>query len=326
MNPTVLLIVTLCSALVALVMCTLAWRAAREEHHRADARIAALRAEIFDEPSSAKAAVRGIAFSHRPAIGIRAEPPRRYPAPAPRPVSRPSGSWHESQSAAPGWQGATTEHIGNIRERSNAVSRDAPPGNHVANHRDGTPSLHLAIDDLPLRAEADAAPHDLFEPAAASRSVFPSGPAIAAAGLLLAGAAAALFVVTGLGPPGVARRIVPSAPAATTVEAPLQLIALSHDLDDDQLIVRGTIRTLAPAADIGGLAAVVFAFDGAGGFVTSGRAAVDASARDADGTVPFVVAIPGAADVSRYRVSFRAGDRIVPHIDKRHPAVRVQLQ
>lgn len=272
MNPTVLLIVTVCSALVALVMCTLAWRAAREEHHRAEARIAALAAEIFDEPSAAKAAVKAIAFSHRPAIGIRAEPPRRYPAPAPRPAA-----------------------------------------------------LRLAIDDLPLRAEAGATPHDLFEPAAASPSVFPSGPTIAAAGIFLAGAAAALIVVLGLGPPGVAGRIVSSVPAATAVEAPLQLIALSHDLDGDQLIVRGAVRTPAPAGDIGRLVAVVFAFDGAGGFVTSGRAAVDASARDADGTVPFVVAIPGAADVSRYRVSFRAGDRIVPHIDKRHPGVRAQL-
>src|SRR5207244_13416636 len=29
-------------------------------------------------------------------------------------VSRPRGSWHKSRSAAPGWQGATTENIGNI--------------------------------------------------------------------------------------------------------------------------------------------------------------------------------------------------------------------
>ena len=29
-------------------------------------------------------------------------------------VSRPSGSWHESRSAAPGWQGATTENTGRM--------------------------------------------------------------------------------------------------------------------------------------------------------------------------------------------------------------------
>jgi len=28
---------------------------------------------------------------------------------------------------APGWQGATTEHIGNMRGRSNAARRDASP-------------------------------------------------------------------------------------------------------------------------------------------------------------------------------------------------------
>ena len=29
-------------------------------------------------------------------------------------VSRPSGSWHKSRRAAPGWQGATTENTGSI--------------------------------------------------------------------------------------------------------------------------------------------------------------------------------------------------------------------
>ncbi len=43
-------------------------------------------------------------------------------------------SLDKSRSAAPGWQGATTENIGHIRGRSNAASRDAPPGSYVTNH------------------------------------------------------------------------------------------------------------------------------------------------------------------------------------------------
>ena len=34
------------------------------------------------------------------------------------PVSDPRGSWRESRSAEPGWQGATKEYIGNRRGRS----------------------------------------------------------------------------------------------------------------------------------------------------------------------------------------------------------------
>jgi hypothetical protein len=30
--------------------------------------------------------------------------------------------------------------------------------------------------------------------------------------------------------------------------------------------------------------------------------------------------VPGAADVSRYRVSFREGDDVLPHVDRREPA------
>ena len=49
-------------------------------------------------------------------------------------VSRISDSLHKSRSAAPGSQGATTDHIGNMRGRSNAARRDAPPGNYVTTH------------------------------------------------------------------------------------------------------------------------------------------------------------------------------------------------
>jgi thioredoxin reductase (NADPH) len=37
------------------------------------------------------------------------------------------------RSAAPGWQGATTENTGSIRGRSNAANRDAPPESHCRN-------------------------------------------------------------------------------------------------------------------------------------------------------------------------------------------------
>ena len=53
-------------------------------------------------------------------------------------VSRLRDSWRKFRSAAPGWQGATTENIGHIRWKSNAVGQDAPHRSHVTNHGDET--------------------------------------------------------------------------------------------------------------------------------------------------------------------------------------------
>jgi hypothetical protein len=75
-----LLIVTLMSGALAAVMAVIAWRVAREERQRGDARIAALAAEIHAEdhlPAAAPASVVP-APMFRPTIGIRAEPARRH--------------------------------------------------------------------------------------------------------------------------------------------------------------------------------------------------------------------------------------------------------
>jgi hypothetical protein len=62
---------------------------------------------------------------------------------------------------------------------------------------------------------------------------------------------------------------------------------------------------------------VVFVFTRDGAFVASGRAAVAAPALDPGAESTFVVSVPHANDVGRYRVSFRSGDRLVPHVDRR---------
>ena len=43
--------------------------------------------------------------------------------------------------------------------------------------------------------------------------------------------------------------------------------------------------------------------------------------RGPGGESRFVVSVPSAADVGRYRVSFRTDDRVVPHVDRREPAL-----
>jgi hypothetical protein len=106
----------------------------------------------------------------------------------------------------------------------------------------------------------------------------------------------------------------PAAPAA-----PLELTALTHERDADRLTVRGIVRNPPTGGAVPGVTAVVFLFDRNGEFVTSGRAPVEAL--PPGGESPFVVTIPNAKDVGRYRVSFRTDDRIVPHVDRRQRPV-----
>ena len=184
-------------------------------------------------------------------------------------------------------------------------------------------------EDLPLRpGEADAG--QLFATAhqgggAGRLPIVAAGVGVLAAVLLglvlLRGRPAA----TPPPPPTTA-----TAPAATgdnravaaVAPAPLQLVALGHERDGDRLIVRGVIRNPPEATAVEPLTAVVFVFNADGGFVTSARAAVDANALRAAGETTFAVTVPDAASVSRYRVSFRSGDRIVPHVDRRDAVKR----
>jgi hypothetical protein len=106
--------------------------------------------------------------------------------------------------------------------------------------------------------------------------------------------------------------------AATPAASPLELVALGHQRDGDQLTVRGVVRNPPSGAERDRLTAVVFLFTADGGFLTSGRAALEAPALRPGGESTFIVTVPGANDVGRYRVSFRTDDQIVPHVDKRH--------
>lgn len=133
----------------------------------------------------------------------------------------------------------------------------------------------------------------------------------------LAIAAAVLFVVLsgGLvwmmsGPEG-------TTPVAVGPNSPLELVSLSHARQNDKLAVSGLVRNPASGKPVEKLSAVVFLFDRVGTFVTSSRAQVDFLKLGAGDESPFVVSIDAPATVSRYRVSFRTDDGVVPHIDRR---------
>jgi len=236
-----LLVVTLVSMLLAVVMTVIAWRAAREERRRSEARVAALAADIQTAVAAS-------------AVGMRAEP------------------------------------------RLRAVTQ--------------TPTSN----------------GDLFAAgpsAASSRSVIVIG-----VGLFLFATVAALAVVlssgsrsrTATAPTAPVSQVQPTPTttgASPTSSVPLELVALGHQRDGDRLIVRGVIRNPSSGGPTDRLTAVVFLFDRDGGFVTSGRASIEPAVLPPGGESTFLVTVPGAGDVSRYRVSFRSDSGIVPHMDKR---------
>jgi hypothetical protein len=180
------------------------------------------------------------------------------------------------------------------------------------------------VDELELRrANAVSTSGELFattQPRAGSRWA-----TVVGAGVLVLGTAAALVVVLSrgstVGARGAGATVATGAAVAAqpTPAMPLELVALGHERDGDRLTVRGIVRNPGSGARMDRVTAVVFLFDRTGGFLASGRVAIEAAALRPGGASPFVLTMPGAGEVGRYRVSFRTGDRVVPHVDRRDP-------
>ena len=117
-----------------------------------------------------------------------------------------------------------------------------------------------------------------------------------------------------------------TAAGSSTEAVPLELVALEHNRDADRITVRGVVRNPAAGAPLNRLAAVIFLFNRDGGFLMSGRAAIEAASLAPGSQSIFVVTAMGASGVGRYRVSFRVDDRIVPHVDRRDRGPVVQLR
>src|SRR5206468_9302439 len=88
------------------------------------------------------------------------------------------------------------------------------------------------------------------------------------------------------------RAAAPNPPAAI----PVELVALGHERDGDQLTVRGIVRNPAAGSALNGLTAVVFLFTADGGFSGSGRAGIHSTALAPGSESTFVVTVPGAAN------------------------------
>ena len=110
---------------------------------------------------------------------------------------------------------------------------------------------------------------------------------------------------------------------AASAPAPLELVSMRYQHQGTTLTVSGFVRNPAQGVAMNGVTAVVFAFDRTGAFIASGRAALDFSALAPGDESPFVVSVPNVTDVARYRVTFRGGNGVIRHIDRRGNQVQL---
>jgi hypothetical protein len=98
----------------------------------------------------------------------------------------------------------------------------------------------------------------------------------------------------------------------------LELMSLNQEMQDGKLTISGLVRNPRGGVPQERLTAVVFFFDGQGGFLSSTRAPLDYRALAPGDESPFQLSAPAPAGVARYRVSFRRDEgAVVPHIDRR---------
>jgi hypothetical protein len=177
--------------------------------------------------------------------------------------------------------------------------------------------------DLPLHPLTSDPPVVMTETPLPRRAL---ATAIGAGAVVVAGVAAILVLATVGADPVASGSGAEETPRTRQSESPspaaapsqtLELLSLTHEREQDRLVVRGAVRNPGAAWGAGHLTAVVLLFNAEGGFLTSGRAEVTRNGLPAGADVRFVVTVPDAADVGRYRVSFRSDDRVVPHVDRR---------
>ena len=161
---------------------------------------------------------------------------------------------------------------------------------------------------------------DVSQPAAAEHFFgtvereAPSGsrlPLVAAAALIVLLGGALVFLNTS----GSEEQGSPVARVAH--QEPLELVSLAHNRDAKVLTITGMVRNPATGPKLEGLTAVVTLLDTAGTLVSTKDVPLDYRALGPGEEAPFKISIPDPGAIARYRVSFRAGTDVVPHVDRR---------
>jgi hypothetical protein len=139
--------------------------------------------------------------------------------------------------------------------------------------------------------------------------------AFAAAFAMVVALGGAVLVFTGSNPGKAA-----ASAARTGQEKPLELVSLGHSRDASSLVINGIVRNPSDGRKREGLTAVVSLIDGHGGLISTKDVPLDYRALGPGEEAPFKILVPDPGSVARYRVSFRAGTDVVPHVDRRTDA------
>ena len=94
-------------------------------------------------------------------------------------------------------------------------------------------------------------------------------------------------------------------------------MSLDHAREVKVLTISGTVRNPASGVKLEGLTAVVSLLDRDGALVSTKDVPLDYRALGPGEEAPFKVSVPDPGSIARYRVSFRAGTAVVPHVDRR---------
>jgi len=103
---------------------------------------------------------------------------------------------------------------------------------------------------------------------------------------------------------------------------PLELLSLSYRVESGDFIVTGLVQNPPTGRPSPEIVAVVYAFDAKGNYFASAKAPLEFGTLAPGAESPFVVRLPGTAQVSRFRVGFRTTDgAVISHEDHRGQAV-----
>ena len=186
----------------------------------------------------------------------------------------------------------------------------------------------LDEDDLELHtpdAPVTGVSHLFEEPAAPS----PWGRRFAVIGALAVVIVAAAVVLAGMRPgaatPASTSSVAAAQRPAIVDAAPLELVSLQHSQDARRLVISGLVQNPRTGGAISNVVATAFVFGPDGAFLTSSRAPLDFTRLAPGDESAFVINVPVAGTVARYRIGFRTADgRVIEHVDKRAPDALAQ--
>ncbi len=340
MDP-VLVGVTLISLVLAIAMAVVAVKLLRDTRERSAARVEALQALIAGAPAPAVAAIASRAdddaldaFEIEPPL----EPGDFAPAIAasiePAPVTAPifAMSAPVTTTAPPAtateydesWDLALRQH-----RSSTPVPAPEPPPAIAAAPATAAAIVRTARAPRPRRPREIHARYTPVEPASEplfappeQRTPSHRWAALAAVAMVMAAGIGGVYAIATTDVIGAIGQAFSGRGTAATTNvgaAPLELLSLRHTTDSSgEFILTGLVQNPPTGVSLRGVVAVVYLFDRENKFFASGKAAIEVPILSSGSDAPFVIRVPGASGVTRYRVGFRHEDgAVVAHVDRR---------